>query len=427
MLDSRGQAVKQMQNNNHQNKKIKRKLKYPLKFQAFLMIVIFAFIILFFNFFGFALEDIDFSKEENRNLTQRPSLNLASITDGSYAKNVDSYYSDQFFLRNSWIRLKVKLDLLCGKRESNGVFIGKDDYLMEIPADPDPDWLDKNLASIAGFAERHADKRIVMSVVPNSAFILAEKVPTYAYVRDQAQDEKIISEKIGEKVDFVEMTDTLRNHADEYIFYKTDHHWTSLGAKYVFENMTESLGINEPVSDYDVYPVSNDFSGSMASKSGYQTTFDEITIMVPRTSNDNDRYNNPEITPEDSAEKKQSDPNRFVVQYPDNRETCSLYHSAALQEKDQYTVFLGGNYSRLDIQTLNDNDRCLLLIKDSYANCFVQFLIPYYEKIVLIDPRYYYDEIEQVIAKEQITDILFLYNMNTFLEDRSLADVLTVN
>ena len=413
---------------NRNEKKIHKKVRnfqHPLNFHSFFMIVIFAFIVLFFNFFGIMLEDIDFSEEENRNLMQKPSINLSNIIDGSYAKNVDSYFSDQFFLRNSWIRLKVKLDLICGKRESNGVFIGQDDYLMEIPVNPDSEWLNKNLASIADFAERHKDKRIVMSVVPNSAFILNEKVPKNAYVRDQAQDEKIISQKVGKNVDFVEMTETLRNHADEYIFYKTDHHWTSLGAKYVFENMINNLGINDPVSDYDIYTVSNSFSGSMASKSGYQATFDEIKIMIPR--NYNTEYKTSQILPDATIETNQTDPNLFVVQYPENKESCSLYHSAALQEKDQYTVFLGGNYSRLDIQTLNDNERCLLLIKDSYANCFVQFLIPYYEKIVMIDPRYFYDEIEQVITKEQITDILFLYNMNTFLEDRSLADVLTIN
>ena len=88
--------------------------------------------------------------------------------------------------------------------------------------------------------------------------------------------------------------------------------------------------------------------------------------------------------------------------------------------------FFGGNYGLIDIKTVNNNKRCLLLIKDSYANSFVQFLTPYYEHIIMVDPRYYYDDLEQVIASQTVTDVLFLYNMNTYLEDRSLADALTV-
>lgn len=391
-------------------RKKRPKLKYPEKFQAFLLLIVFVLLILFFNISGIITQDVEFSKEENRSLAQKPSLSVSDLLDGSYSKNLDSYFSDQFYLRNSWIRLKVNLDLLLGKQESNGVYIGKDNYLMEIPVTPDSEWLNKNLKAIDDFAKRHQDKRVVMSVIPNSAYILSEKAPLNANVRNQAQDEKMIADHLKHNLAFIEVSEVLKQHSDENIFYKTDHHWTSLGAKYVFEVLANSLGIDNPITDYKIFTVSDSFSGSMASKSGYLKSVDEIQIMIPKTSN-----------------YSEIDLDTFVVKFSENHETCSLYSSEALKAKDQYTVFLGGNYSRVDIQTLNDNGHVLLLIKDSYANCFVQFLTPYYEKIIMIDPRYYYDEIEQAISKEQITDILFLYNMNTFLEDRSLADVLTVD
>ena len=88
-------------------------------------------------------------------------------------------------------------------------------------------------------------------------------------------------------------------------------------------------------------------------------------------------------------------------------------------------MFFGGNHTRVDIESPNAQNRCLLMFKDSYANSFVQFLTPYFRKIILIDPRYYYDDVEQLIDGEGVTDILFLYNLNTFLTDTSLADVLT--
>lgn len=127
-----------------------------------MLLIVFVLLILFFNISGIITQDVEFSKEENRSLAQKPSLSVSDLLDGSYSKNLDSYFSDQFYLRNSWIRLKVNLDLLLGKQESNGVYIGKDNYLMEIPVTPDSEWLNKNLKAIDDFAKRHQDKRVVI-------------------------------------------------------------------------------------------------------------------------------------------------------------------------------------------------------------------------------------------------------------------------
>ncbi|MBQ1282099.1 MAG: hypothetical protein IIY16_07635, partial [Oscillospiraceae bacterium] len=105
---------------------------------------------------------------------------------------------------------------------------------------------------------------------------------------------------------------------------------------------------------------------------------------------------------------------------------CSMYKREALDVKDHYTVFFGGNYSRVDITTTADTERALLLIKDSYANCMVQFLYPYFDHITIIDPRYYYDNMDSVISGESITDVLYLYNLDTFLSDTTLADAIAV-
>ena len=118
----------------------------------------------------------------------------------------------------------------------------------------------------------------------------------------------------------------------------------------------------------------------------------------------------------------------YNVTYRDTQTTVSsLYDSSCLSQKDQYTVFFGGNHPRIDIVTTAEGGRRLLLFKDSYANCFVQFLTPHFEKIILIDPRYYYDSIETVLRQEGITDVLLLYNADTFVTDNALADVLESN
>ena len=85
-------------------------------------------------------------------------------------------------------------------------------------------------------------------------------------------------------------------------------------------------------------------------------------------------------------------------------------------------MFFGGNHSRIDITTPVDENKNLLIFKDSYANCFIPFLQPYFRSIIVIDPRYYYDDVDRLVTDNSITDVLFLYNVDTFMTDTSLAD-----
>lgn len=78
----------------------------------------------------------------------------------------------------------------------------------------------------------------------------------------------------------------------------------------------------------------------------------------------------------------------------------------------------------MDIRTTADSTDRLLLVKDSYANCLIPFLTPYFREIIVIDPRYYYGDIHKIMEENKITSVLFLYNGNTFVEDNSISGVL---
>ena len=116
--------------------------------------------------------------------------------------------------------------------------------------------------------------------------------------------------------------------------------------------------------------------------------------------------------------------NDYYVQESDNKIEGSIYDSSYIDSENQYSVFLGGNKSIQRIEMDNDSKRHLLLFKDSYANTFVQFLMNDYRTITIVDPRYYNDNIDKVMKDDLITDVMYLYNTNTFVEDSSLADVL---
>lgn len=351
---------------------------------------------------GLLAPDSAFSGNENRSLATWPSLTLASLADGSYASDVQSYVSDQFFARDGWISLKLAEDKLKGVRESNGVYLGDNGYLIESATVPVAKNVDKNVQAINAFSQYYSDLNMDMVIVPDAVCVLSDYLPANAPVHDQRSDMAMLSAKIDDTVNFVDVTPDLAAHKSEGIYYKTDHHWTSLGAYYAFNSIADDLGIDNVSNSYDVYTVSDSFEGTMASKCGSHDVKDSIDVYVPKDTGVD-----------------------YYVTYDSTRERSrSMYKSSALQQKDQYTVFFGGNYSRVTIRTTNYNGKCLLMFKDSYANSLVQFLTPYYEEIILIDPRYYYENVSTIISNEGVTDVLFLYNMNTYLGDTSLGDVL---
>ncbi len=347
-------------------------------------------------------KDKTYSETENRVLAGKPELSLSSLSSGQYMSDMESYITDQFFFRNQWIKLKTTEDLAIGKRESNGVYIGKKQNLLEIQDDYDTDNVTKTAKAISDFADKHETLNQTITLVPNAGYICDQFRPTNAPVHDQSKDIALVQKNLGDNITYFDLTETMKSHKTEQIYYKTDHHWTSLGAKYAFEALAPQLKITDVPSEYTVYPVTHSFQGTLASKSGYSRSEDTIEVYIPK----------------DGA------PDTLVNYTEQGEKTASLYKSSALKQKDKYEVFFGGNFARVDIDTPESPDRNLLIFKDSYANCMIQFLQPYFRTITMIDARYYYDDVDRIISDRNITDILYLYNVNTFMTDTSLADVL---
>ena len=365
---------------------------------------IFVAVIILVNVINLITPDKDKSENESRSLQTFPTLSISKILDGSFGSELEDYITDQFFMRDNWISLKLFDDKALGKKEVNNVILGKDGYLMEDPDEVDYAKVDKNLDAINNFAQNNSGLKINMAIIPNNVTTMTDYLPDNIPVRDQAEDLNYLKNHLDASVNFIDTTATLKAHQDDYIYYRTDHHWTSLGAYYAFMDMASDLGISNPVTSYNIYTVTDSFEGTMASKSGSHSKKyrDSIEVYSPAgTTSD------------------------YYVLYNDTYEKSgSLYQSDKLSDKDKYTVFLGGNHPQVTINTTADTGKVLLLIKDSYANSFVQFLTPYYDEIVMIDPRYYYESVSTLIDSEAVTDVLFLYNCNTYMGDTSLCNVL---
>ena len=368
----------------------------------------FTFCFIFFLVFMFILniisKDKNFSQSENRFLSQRPKFSIDKLLEGRFTSKFEDYLSDQFVGRDFFTDIKTHTDELLGKRESHQVFLCKDNYLIENFTKPDEKYVKENLKSINNFANKYKNINQYMLISPTTISIFKDKLPFDAPVIDQAKYLKSYENKLNNNLVFVNPYQTLYSHKDEYIFYKTDHHWTSLGANYAYQDLSKAMKLKEtPSNYYKTQLVSNSFIGSLSSKSGYDVKFhDKINVYLPA--------NNSE---------------EIVVNYVEEQEkTATLYNSSALSKKDNYEVFLKGNHPLVKIRTNTKNNKNLLIFKDSYANSFVPFLIKDFSNIILVDPRYYYDDIYKLIKNENVSDILYLYNANTFFNDTSLYLVL---
>lgn len=376
------------------------------KVQEKLVGIIFILTLFLFLIINVIVPDREKSVQENRMLATKPKFRLSSLISGDYDEKFEAYMDDQFVGRDMWRKLKVTVDRIGGSRLENGVYIGTNGQLLEQIEVADENHLAANIKAIKSFSESQSKIPVRMMLVPDAANVLNHSLPSLAKPEDQTQMFSMVRKDLGDSVEWIDVSTELNKHKTEKIYYKTDHHWTTLGAFYSFQAAAPSLGIEGDLSGkYVSYAVSDSFNGMLASKSGVNLgEKEQIDIYVP--------------TEEDTD---------LIVDYVDEgKRSTSLYDSSKLKEKDQYTVFLGGNSSLLDIRTVSTSTKRLLLVKDSFANSFIPFLTPYYREIVVVDPRYYSGTINDLMDSYRISEVLFLYSGNTFFKDNNISGVFAV-
>lgn len=356
--------------------------------------------------FGFALATLlhaprEFSEAENRALSQRPALRWADALNGSFESGYEAFLTDQFILRDRWIALKTSVERAALKRESKDVYFASGGYLIEKHTGVfETELARQNADALAQFAAQYAESfpsgGLSILLIPNAVAILRDKLPPLAPPSDEDVYLSRLAELLPEGVWF-DAGAVLREHADEALYYRTDHHWKPLAAFYVFQEWMEAQGRARPeLSDYEVSAVSDDFWGTIQSKLGTETACDTIELFQLR------------------------EPVAYTV-LCDGQPAESLYDMSALKTKDQYAFYLGGNHGFVHIQTEANSDGKLLIIKDSYANCLIPFLISEYREIDVLDLRYTRQKVGDLIRAGGYTNVLVLYNAAGFASDTSLA------
>ena len=329
------------------------------------------------------------SETENRTLAQAPEFSWSALVSGSYTESVEEYFADQFPLRDGWTGLKARMEQLLGKREFNGVYLCGDTLISKVDT-PAAGAVDKNLSYVDRLAGK-TDANVVLGLIPSAAEIWKEKLPAGADSWDQTA---LLAQS---QVDF---QSALAAHAGEPIFYRTDHHWTTLGAFYGANALLEALG-KEPLKEDSFTPetASDSFNGTLYSQSG-------IHWLTP-----------------DTMEFWVAEEGLSVTSWRTGKgEPAALYDRTYLEKKDKYSAFLGGNQPLCVIKNENVADGSkLLLVRDSYSDALAPFLAQRFSEVHLLDLRYYRAPVSAYAAENGIGDIAVVYSVQNFISDVNLV------
>lgn len=407
---------------------MKKILQYPIAVLFALFISVF-FLVDVFN------SDRAFSEFENTSLAQKPAFSWSSFVDGSFGSKYVKYINEQFLGRDNWISMKAVADMGLGRIESHGVTYGDDHYLMEkleivedqnYPANAGTNIvkqtaLDRSNGMVSSFLQMY-DQPITFSLVPNSYAILEDEVPTgFPGADQQAYTQQIYQtlREVDDQLEIVDFSDALSQHKDEYIYYRTDHHWTTLGAYYAYVAYCEQKGLT-PVSLEELKENKvEDFYGTFYSKAKrpsqpadtitwYDVDVDEFAF-VANLQQDKQLAQLGEVVQEDGLELLRVD---------------GMMDQRKFEVRDKYAAFMWGNSGYVKIKSnhnLNHQEgktSRMLLFKDSYANSMIPYLTYNYDEIIVVDLRYMAKSTKELM-QEEFDDIFVMYNFSTYVSGAS--------
>ncbi len=343
------------------------------------------------------LPDSQFSEQENRYLQMRPEFSFKSLFSGDYTSKFETYTTDQFTFRDEWITLKAASELALGKQENNDVHLCENGTLIEGFKRPENSVLDSNMSALNTLVG-NTDAKVYFALIPDKSDLYSSLLPKNV---PNDSEKEVIDYCYGQSnATNVDMYSALSAHKDEYIFYRTDHHWTSLGAYYGLSALAESMGLPCPALDSytDRHVVSEEFYGTTWSSSGFSWVDpDTMEIFV----------NAPE--------------GLKVTSYPQGSPVeGKLYDFSFLEKKDKYSMFMGGNCPMHVIETGNEDKPSLLILRDSYTDSLIPFLLDDFSEIHVLDLRYYRASLKAYIEQNDFDNVLVCYSVSNFCSDSNI-------
>lgn len=367
------------------------------------VLALFLFLLVGFSVLNFFWPKRDMSDLENRKLAQLPSFSIKTLLNGDFLQDFSTYMQDQVAFRDTWIDLESAFNNLAfGKVEESNILLGKDGWMFTKLFDVSPDTqkqLSKNLDAVTNFASRHPGK-VTFLLAPSASVIYPEKLPVGAPMVDENAMLDDIFSQVSSSADVLDLRDVFTREKDEYLYYKTDHHWTTQGAYLAYQQFCQLKGLT-PFDTAARESVSiPDFYGTHYSAARRWDVQPDVITYYP--------LDNPMTIYDITGETQYS-----------ARKTETMVNTEKFQTRDKYAAFLDGNNGYSVIE--GNGEGSILVVKDSYANCFVPFLTENYAKIGVVDLRNFSYGLDSTIESEGYDQVLILYNFQTFIADNRVV------
>ena len=252
----------------------------------------------------------------------------------------------------------------------------------------------KNYAKTLGEIVKTLDKKITVynMVVPNhTEFGLPQRIKDKIGCSSQAENLKFIADNLPDRITSINCYNALAEHNNEYIYYRTDHHWTSLGAYYAYTAFCQEKGL----TPLDITTLKKNsiegFTGSFYTLSGSSTLYNNSDTVT--------YYTLPNKT---SAQMKERMGSSTIY--------CDVYYPASTGGTLTYGVFCWGDTAQFVIKSDAGTGKKIAVVKDSYGNAFAPYLTAHYDEIHLLDYRYFSGNLNNYLKNNGIDEVLFLNN-----------------
>ena len=373
------------------------------KFNDILLTVLSLVIIFGFSAAIWLVPDKDFSEEENRALQSVPKFTVERLIDGRFTSDIAKYYADQFPARDIFVGAKAVSEIyLFGKRENNSVISAKDGYVIERSDEPSKSVIEENTKALTDFAEKCSAAGVKFTAVAAPRVIDAMYDSISSPAPDGYTDE--IRESLSNglsSVKYVDLYDTLSEKisSGEQIYYRTDHHWTTLGAYYGYEKIMSALALSpRPKTDFTPELASSEFYGTTWSSAGMKWVAPDEMYFY--------RYDGDESF-------------RLVFEGKEETAKYGFYDLDYLSKKDKYGAFLSGNNGRVTVTLESSEPReKILVIKDSFAHALIPFLAMDFD-IEMIDLRYYKGSVTELMKSGDFTRVIAIYNYDSYVTENA--------
>jgi hypothetical protein len=385
------------------------------------------------------------SEVENRTLAKKPEFSMDNLLSGKYFRDFESFFADHFFDRENLVRISKDITALKGIKGEEEVYlvdfegqnVGGNEAKEEAGEKPEGNnlvakttgnllILNDTVMELYRFNEEKA--KMYTNMINTVSDKLGKDVKTYSLLApiqieflknekyknlsdSQIDAMKFVNDNFKDNIISVDAYTPIQDHIDEYVYYRTDHHWTALGAYYGYTGFADAAGLEVVPLDNYKKNEARDYLGHISTVNPTETVSsnpDTVVYYIPPVKTD-----------------------MKVFYYDNETGKKKSYNGDVINKKytlldQKYGIFLGGDFALGVIKTNAETDKKIMVIKDSYGNAFIPFLTPHYSEIYVVDPRHYKESIIDLVSENEIGEVLFLNYILTTNFDGFMNSILNL-